>query len=371
MIPLFKVAMNQNIGQDITPVLTSGFITQGPKVDEFEKRLSCYIGNSHILTLNSATSGLTLALRLLNLKQGDEVLSTALTCTATNWPILANNLKIKWVDVDKKTGNLDLHDLKNKLSTTTKAIIVVHWGGYPVDLDQLEEIQNYCLDKFGFKPIVIEDCAHAFGAEYKGVKLGNRNICVFSFQAIKHLTTGDGGMITLPSEELYNRAKLLRWYGIDRNARNFNLKDFRLEKDINEWGYKFHMNDISATIGISNFDLAISNLDKHRQNSAYYFEKLKDIESISLMENIYNGSWWIYTMRILGGRKQEFIDYMKEKGVAVSQVHNRNDHHTCVSEFKSHLPNLDELELELICIPVGWWLSQKERENIIELIKLF
>ena len=97
--------------------------------------------------------------------------------------------------------------------------------------------------------MVVEDCAHAFGAEYNGKKLSNHgNICVYSTQAIKHLTTGDGGIITLPNEKLYNRCKLLRWFGIDRDKRNFKGKDFRLEHDIAEYGYKYHMNDINATI---------------------------------------------------------------------------------------------------------------------------
>lgn len=356
MIPLFKVAMNPKVSEQLEPILTGGFITQGPQVEEFEKRLGEYIGNPYVLTLNSATSGLTLALRLLNLQPLDEVLSSALTCTATNWPILANNLNIKWVDVDTSTCNLDLTDLSNKISNKTKAIMAIHWGGTPNDLDKLAV--------FGLP--VIEDCAHAFGAEYKGKKLGNHgNICVFSFQAIKHLTTGDGGMIVLPTRELYERAKLLRWYGIDRNARNFNLKDFRLEKDILEWGYKFHMNDINATIGIANMQLAIDNLKKHQENAQYYFLNIKP-NGCQLMENNQTSSWWIFTIKIQ--RKQEFINYMKEQGIIVSQVHNRNDKHSCVAQFKTNLPNLDQLENEIVCIPVGWWLTQQDLDKIITCI---
>lgn len=368
MIPLFKVAMNPDMSS-VTQVLSSGFITQGPKVEEFEKLLGDYIGNK-VLTLNSATSGLTLAIRLLGVNPGDEVLSCPLTCTATNWPILANNLKIKWVDVDKSNANMDLKDLKNKISEKTKIILVVHWGGTPIDLDELKEIQKYCFEKYGFTPMIIEDCAHAFGAEYKGKKLGNHgNICVFSFQAIKHLTTGDGGMIILPNEELYQRAKLLRWYGIDRNERNFNLKDFRLEKDIKEWGYKFHMNDISASIGIANFNIAIQNLELHRKNAQTFFEKLKNVRGLTLLENDIKSAWWIYSFKIQ--KKQEFINFMKDKGVTVSQVHNRNDNHSCVSEFKTILPNLDSLEMELICIPVGWWLTDTNISYIVEQIVEF
>ena len=378
MLSLFKVAMNPNVSDFVNPVLQSGFITQGPKVKEFEKQLSDYVGNDKLLTLNAATSGLTLALRLLfksdgewpGMVKGDEVLTSALTCTATNWPILANDLNIKWVDVDQNTANMNLDDLKDKLSPTTKVILVVHWGGTPTNLNKLKELQDYSFDTFGFRPMIIEDCAHAFGSEYEGRKLGcHGNICVFSFQAIKHLTTGDGGMIILPNDSLYERAKLLRWYGIDRNARNFNRKDFRLEKDIAEWGYKFHMNDISATIGLSNLSLAIENSGKHQANAKYFSEHLRNIEGVTLMKHDDSSSYWIYSMKV--DRKQDFINFMKDNGIAASQVHNRNDNHSCVSKYKTCLPNLDQLEDRLICIPVGWWLTQENLEHIVEKVKEF
>ena len=268
MIPLFKVFMSDTVAQPLIDVVTSGFITQGPKVEEFENALKNFIGNQYVLTLNSATAGLTLALRLLKNADNDwpgfnddedVVLTPALTCFATTASIMANNVKIQWLDVDLNTSNIDITDLKNKLSKKTKVIYVVHWGGNPVDLDSLKEVQEYSFQKFGFRPMIVEDCAHAFGAEYNGKKIGNNeNICVFSLQAIKHLTTGDGGIITLPNENLYNRCKLLRWYGIDRDKRNYNGKDFRLENDIVEYGYKFHMNDINATIGLCNLPLHLT-----------------------------------------------------------------------------------------------------------------
>jgi dTDP-4-amino-4,6-dideoxygalactose transaminase len=250
-LSLFKVFMSPGISKPLIDTLQSGFISQGKKVEEFESKLKEWFNYPYILTLNSATSGLILAIKVLNLVEGDEILSSPLTCFATNVSILANGLNIKWVDVDPETCNINLDDLKNKITAKTKAILLVHWGGYPVDLDKIKEIQKYTVDKFGFKIHVIEDCAHAFGAEYKNQKIGTHgNICVFSLQAIKHLTTGDGGLIFLPNKELYDRVKLLRWYGIDREYKN--NKDYRLENDISEWGYKYHMNDINATIGIEN-----------------------------------------------------------------------------------------------------------------------
>lgn len=382
-IPLFKVFMSKDVLKPVNEVLMSGQITQGPQVELFESSLKNFIGNPYILTLNSATAGLTLALRLLKNKderfnwqgfdeENDIVLTPALTCFATTASILANNVNIRWLDVDLETANIDLLDLKRKLNKNTKVIYVVHWGGYPVDLDGLRELQEYSMQQFGFRPMIVEDCAHAFGAEYNGGKIGGKgsewNICVFSLQAIKHLTTGDGGFITLPNEYLYDRCKLLRWYGIDRDKRNYKGKDLRLENDIAEYGYKFHMNDINATIGLYNLPHISRLLDKNRANAAYFDEQLKNIEGIKLMKfnPKCNSAYWLYSIRILDGKKQEFIEKMKEAGIMTSQVHNRNDIHSCVKEFQETLPNLDLLEKELVCIPVGWWLSNEDKKKILK-----
>jgi dTDP-4-amino-4,6-dideoxygalactose transaminase len=386
MIPLFKVFMSEDVLKPVNEVLMSGQITQGPQVELFESSLKNFIVNPYILTLNSATAGLTLALRLLKNKderfnwQGfdednDIVLTPALTCFATTASILANNVNIRWLDIDLETANIDLLDLKSKLNKNTKVIYLVHWGGYPVDLDGLRELQEYSMQQFGFKPMIVEDCAHAFGAEYNGGKIGGKgsegNICVFSLQAIKHLTTGDGGFITLPNEYLYDRCKLLRWYGIDRDKRNYKGKDLRLENDIAEYGYKFHMNDINATIGLYNLPHISGLLDKNRANAAYFDEQLKNIEGIKLMKfnPKCNSAYWLYSIRILDGKKQEFIEKMKEAGIMTSQVHNRNDINSCVKDFKESLPNLDLLEKELVCLPVGWWLSEEDINCIVTKIK--
>ena len=353
MIPLFKVFMSDTVAQPLIDVVTSGFITQGPKVEEFENALKNFIGNQYVLTLNSATAGLTLALRLLKNADNDwpgfnddedVVLTPALTCFATTASIMANNVKIQWLDVDLNTSNIDITDLKNKLSKKTKVIYVVHWGGNPVDLDSLKEVQEYSFQKFGFRPMIVEDCAHAFGAEYNGKKIGNNeNICVFSLQAIKHLTTGDGGIITLPNENLYNRCKLLRWYGIDRDKRNYNGKDFRLENDIVEYGYKFHMNDINATIGLCNLPHMNEILEKNRKNAAYFDENLKNVNGIQLMKNNPKcaSAYWLYSLRVLNDKKMDFMTKMKDAGIMTSQVQHRNDINSCVKDYVEELKNLD------------------------------
>lgn len=373
--------MSEDVIHPLNNVLMSGFISQGEMVDKFEQKLKEYFNNEYILTLNSATSGLTLALRLLieaneeedwpgfN-KDEDIVLTPVLTCFATTASILANDVKIKWIDTDNTTANVCINDIKNKLNYNTKILYIVHWGGYPVDLDKLKDLQEEHKIKYGYKFKIVEDCAHAFGAEYKGKKLGcHDNICVFSFQAIKHLTTGDGGAIVLPNKKLYDRCKLLRWFGIDRDKRNYNRTDFRLENDIIEYGYKFHMNDINATIGYYNLFHINKLLEKNRRNYSYLYENLTEIGDITLFENNNDriSSCWLFTLKV--ERKNDFIEKMKKNGIMTSQVHNRNDLNTCVKKFSEELININELEKKLICIPVGWWLELNDLDYIISKIK--
>lgn len=377
LIHLFKVYMNNEIDTYILPTIKSGMITQGSKVEEFESKLKEYFNYPYILTLNSATSGLTLAYRLLNLDPNfDKVISTPLTCFATNAAILANNLNIIWADTDTNTCNIDLQDVKNKINKDTKVLTFVHWGGVPVNLDIVEELKTYTKNTYGNELYVVEDCAHSFGTEFNGKKLGTHgNICVFSLQAIKHLTTGDGGLIFLPNEEMYKRAKLLRWFGIDRERRSLPGSDFRLESDITEYGYKFHMNDINASIGLANLVNIQENIDKCYNNGQYYNQNLKNIESIELFNYIDNTrpSYWIYTIKVLNGRKNEFIEYMKNKNIVTSQVHARNDKHSCLQNalYKEELKILDILEAQIVSIPVGWWISTDELKYIVDTIKNF
>lgn len=386
-IQLFKVHMAPTAADEVAKILNSGYIGQGPKVEEFESQLKNYFNNDYLVTLNSGTSGLHLALNLLKkpnntvmvdghsfsekrwpgLNEGDEILSTALTCTATNFPTLANNLKIKWVDIDPETLNMDLDDLERKISPKTKVIILVHWGGYPNDLDRIKQIQQKTYELYGFKPAVIEDGAHSFGSKYKGKHLGNHgNMIMYSLQAIKHITSIDGGILILPYMDLYKRAKLQRWYGIDRDS---NRKDFRCEADIEEWGFKFHMNDVSATVGIENLKHAADIIKKHQENAAYYDKHLKDTPGVTLLKRHEDreSAFWIYSMLV--ENRDGFYDHMKKCNIVVSQVHERNDKHTCVKEYKSFLPNLDNTIDKVVSIPVGWWVTEEEREYIVKCIK--
>jgi dTDP-4-amino-4,6-dideoxygalactose transaminase len=387
-IDLFKVFMAPTAAEEVGKVLNSGYIGQGPKVEEFEKKLRDYFDHDYVSTLNSGTSGLHLALHLLKkpaknvnvyhgavavesnwpgLEHGDEVLATPMTCTASNWPILANGLKIKWVDIDPTTLNIDLDDLERKITPKTKVIMLVHWGGYPNDLDRLKEIQTNALFRFGFKPAIIEDGAHSFGSKYKNKLIGTHgNLTMFSLQAIKHLTSVDGGLLLSPHNELHRRTKLMRWYGIDRDG---DRKDFRCEADVEEWGFKFHMNDVCATVGLENLKHVDDIVRKHKSNAIFYDNNLTDISGVKLLDRKegHDSAFWIYSLLV--ENRDGFYRHMNDCGVAVSQVHERNDKHTCVRDYRTALPSLDKTIGKIVSIPVGWWVSDENREYIVDCIK--
>lgn len=368
-IPLFKVFMSEDVLKPVNDVLMSGYVGQGPQVDLFEKILSDYIGNPHVCTVNSGTSGLQLALHMLKdqaTPERNEILTTPLTCTATNFPILSEGYKIKWVDLNPFTCNVDLVDLRRKISPKTLGIMVVHWGGYPVDLNELKNIQDQCENLYDYRPPVIEDCAHAFGAKFNGKMLGTHgNTCMFSFQAIKHLNTADGGLLVSPTDQQHRRAKLLRWYGLDRTS----SADFRCSQMIEEAGFKYHMNDVAATIGIHNFPHIHRILQSHRQNANYLHQQLFGCNTVGVMERQLDreSSDWVFTIRV--NRRDDFMRKMKEYGIGVSRVHDRNDKHPCLKEFRIPLPHTDLTCDQMCCLPCGWWLSQEDLEYIVECVK--
>lgn len=359
-IPLFKVFMPKSVIKPLKRVLFSGYIGEGPQVENFENKLRPWFGSQNILALNSGTSAIQLALRLADVSWGDEVISTPMTCVATNEPILSMGARIVWADIDPDTGNIDPEDVAKKITKKTKAIVVVHWGGYPCELEMLNKLAS----NHGIK--LIEDACHAFGATYHGKMIGSiSDFTCFSFQAIKEITTVDGGALVCKSHRDFQRGRLLRWYGINRKE---NRKDFRCEKDIPESGYKFHMNDVTATIGIEQLRHVEANLKKNRANAIQYNNIFSALANVNPLR--YKGdkmsSYWLYTLKV--NNRIEFMEFMKKAKIVVSQVHARNDKHTMFKDFLVCLPGVDEFVSKQICIPVGWWLRRQNLKYIIDTI---
>lgn len=369
-IPLFKVfSPTKEILAALEPVLESGMLTQGPRVDEFEEILKKKFLNENLVTVNTGTSAIHLALHLCGVRAGDSVVVSPLTCFATVAPVLAMQANVVWADTDPETFNIDLDDIVYKSNENTKALLFVHWGGAPVDTKLLKEKFELAGKKL---PTIIEDCAHSQGAlrynyPVASLEASPPSYCEFSLQAIKHINTFDGGILTLPTKSEYDRAKLVRWYGIDREEKG--RKDFRAEIDIKEWGYKFHMNDLNAAVGIVQmryFDKVVS---AHKDNASYYNKALKNFSDVKLQKipSCVESSYWLYTMKV--ENREGFMKHMRDCGVVTSRVHQRTDIHTCVSMFKTELPKLDSFNENIVNIPVGWWVSEDDREYIVDCIK--
>ena len=355
-IPLFKVFMPKSVMDPLREVLFSGYIGEGPRVQAFEQALGPWFGSGNVLTVNNGTAALQLALRLANVGPGDEVISTPVTCVATNMPILAAGAKIVWADIDPWTGNIDPQDIARKITPRTRAVMVVHWGGYPCELDEIHGIAG---DR-GIK--VIEDACHAFGASYHGSPIGSHSdFTCFSFQAIKEITTVDGGSLVCRAKGDLERGRLLRWYGIDRRQKR---RDFRCEEDIPEWGYKSHMNDVAACIGLEQLKHVEGNLARTRKHAAVYDAAFKGLDAVRpvMMQKDRLSSYWLYTLRAKD--RARFMAAMEKARITVSQVHARNDTHTAFRASACRLPGVDEFTAEHVCIPVGWWLSDEQVEYV-------
>lgn len=389
-IPLFKVYMSDKAASNVADVLASGFIGEGPQVKAFESELSNFFqahrSNTDIITVNSATSAEHLIYHTLKsdrkfvktyewgqsivnwpaLEPDDEVLSTALTCTATNWPIINEGLNLRWVDVDPLTLNMSIEDLANKIDKKTRVVTVVHWGGNPIDMARLEAVVRKAEEEYGRPIMIIEDCAHSFGGKYEdGRYIGFRgNFATFSLQAIKHITSVDGGFIVSPYQSFTKEAKLLRWYGIDREGPR---ADFRCEADIPEAGYKYHMNDVSAAVGRANLAEADHVLERYRSNGEFYERALSGVEGVTLTPKLGTPAYWLYSLHVEG--RDNFMKYMNENGVATSRVHERNDLHTCTAPYRADLPGVEKAVSTMISIPVGFWVTDEDREYIVDLIK--
>ena len=287
----------------LTEVLYSGYIAEGKYVQEFEEKLSSLIGNPYCLALSSGTAALHIALELIGIKEGDEVISTALTAEPTNTTIMLKNAKVVFADVDLNTGLILPESIESLINERTKAIMVVHYAGMVCDMDKINSISEK------YKIPVIEDAAHALLSKYKEHYVGyNSRYTCFSFQAIKHLTTVDGGMLFLNNSIEYERARKLRWFGLDK-------KIPRLDNDITEAGYKYNMNNVNAAIGLVQLEYLTDNVFKYINNGQYYDKELKNVEGISLINYYENTepSYWLYTLKVKN--RDGFVKMLDRKSV--------------------------------------------------------
>jgi dTDP-4-amino-4,6-dideoxygalactose transaminase len=364
-IPLFKVFMAESVKDAVARVLYSGYIGEGEEAKAFERELAARLGVAGVVTVNSGTSALHLACHMSVDGVADaEIITTPMTCMATNTSIVQNRARIVWADVDPLTGNIDPDEIEPLINDKTRAIMMVHWGGSPCDIDRICEI-----GRANGIP-VIEDAAHALGSTYRGRPIGQHSDFVaFSFQAIKQVTTVDGGCLVCKQPQDGSRGRLLRWYGIDRTLRE-NI-DLRCEIDVAEAGYKFHMNDVAAAIGRENLKHLDWILMRHRDNARFYDAAFRGTNNVRVAPENPDGAsaYWVYTIHV--ANRDELIQELRKQGIGASKVHARNDTHSAFAESLRPLPGCEEFNRTHLCIPVGWWVSEADRGRVADAVIRF
>lgn len=359
IVPLVKVGMPpaDRLMPALEVTLMSGQIGEGEEVRAFEAAFASMFGLPNTLAMSSGTAALHAALTLCGVGQGDEVISTAMTAEPTNVAILHVGARPVFADVDPKSGNLDPASVEAAITPRTKAILLVHYAGYPVRMAEISEIGR----RHGIP--VIEDCAHALGARYTGQPIGTLgDIGIFSFQAIKHMTTGDGGALTVRDESLLPEARRFRWFGLERGVD-------RTRTNITAVGYKYNMNNITATIGLRQLDIIQGRIDAHIENGRWFDSVLQTIPGLTpgAFDNVAEPSYWLYTL--LSDDWADVVARLDEIGVQASKLHLRNDRHEIFAGSRTDLPGLDRFYSRLVHLPCGWWVDAETRETIANALR--
>lgn len=352
MVPIFKPYMPENLSEGINQILYSGQLAYGKFGKEFEKELSNFIGNSTLLTTATYNQALLMVLSILDLKSGDEIIASPVSCLASNQPFAVKNLNIKWVDVNPNSGTIDSEHLRKIISKDTKAIFNNLFCGYAGDLDEI-----YALGKEYGIPI-IDDCIEAFGTEYKGRKTGNTgaDMSVFSFQTVRLPNTIDGGAIAFNNSKYFEKAKLVRDYGIERTNFRQDNGEINPNCDIKLEGYGATMSEINSYIGLQQMSQIDDLLLKQKSNAEKwksYFKQNVSAKSILVIEDV-KPNFWVYG--VLSENKTDFLQIMKDKGFSATGVHINNN---IYSVFKNtqQLSGVSEFMKKYVAIPSGWWIN--------------
>lgn len=354
----------------VVSALKEDYIATGPGIGQFEKEFAEYIGVKYAVAVSSGTAALHASCYAADIKPGDEVITTPLTFAASANCVLYCGGTPVFADVDDKTYNISPEEIERNITSKTKAIIPVHFTGQPCDMDAIHTIS----EKYGLK--VIEDAAHASGADYFGKKIGAlSDMTIFSFHPVKHMTTCEGGMITTNDENMYAKLKSFRAYCLTKEA------DQLIDKEVGPWhyeiqglGYNYRISDVMCALGRSQLKKLDKFVEKRREVAKRYNEELKDISDLILpyQQKGCNSSWHLYTIQIENGRRREVYTKMKEAGIGVDVHYLPVYKHPYYQEngYKNICcANAEKIYSQILSIPIFYTLSMEQQSYVIETIK--
>lgn len=372
-LPYGKQFIDKDDIQAVLNVLKSDFLTTGPTIKQFEDQIAVYAEAKYAVAFSSGTAALHGACFAAGISDGDEVITTPMTFAASANCILYQGGVPVFADIKPDTYNIDPNSLKDKITNKTKAIIPVHFTGQPAELDEILKIAQE------FNLIIIEDAAHALGATYKNKKIGSiGDMTMFSFHPVKHITTGEGGIITTNNEEYYQKLLQFRTHGITRDPGKLTENHGPWYYEMQFLGYNYRMTDIQAALGLSQLQKLDSFISKRKQYAAMYDEELKKLPEITLPTqlNYVDSSWHLYVIRLnllmLKADRKEIFQALQKENIGVN-VHYIPVH---MQPFYRHMgymlgicPQAEKLYTEFITLPLYSGMTEKDVKDVIKAMK--
>ncbi|GBF77508.1 pyridoxal-5'-phosphate-dependent protein [Paenibacillus sp. 598K] len=370
-IPVLQPSIGQEEIDAVAEVMRSGWLGLGPKTEQFEQEFAASVGSRFAAALNSGTAALHLALDILRVGPGDEVIVPSMTFISTVHAVRYVGADPVFADIEGDSLNLSVADIERKITPRTKAVIVVHMGGHPCDMDAIHKLAAH----HGIH--VVEDAAHACGAAYKGKPIGSISpLTCFSFHAVKNLTSGEGGAITCNAEWMARKIREKRWVGISRDTwiRSSSEKVYAWQYYVDEVGYKYHMNDLQAAIGL----VQLGKLDllngRRREVAERYQKELSDLPWLQLpQEKDYaRSSWHLYQVRLPDeARRDRLIGHLQEHNIATG-VHYYPCHlHPSYINTRAVVPFTLIVWKQILTLPIHPNLSDADMERIISRVREF
>ncbi|MDD0982934.1 DegT/DnrJ/EryC1/StrS family aminotransferase [Pseudomonas shahriarae] len=358
-ISLYNAVVLPEMEKVAVDVLRSGKIAGGDWVSKFEAEIEKVAGLPHVLSTVDMTAALYLALHLIGVDEGDEVLTTAFACLSTNSAIAQRKATPVWVDVSPASVSMDVADFESRITEKTKAVILYHVAGYPGPAREIAAICN----KHGIT--LIEDCNNAMLATHDSAPVGSfGDFAVYSFYPNRQINTTEGGALACRSAEMANRARKLRRFGIDFGTFRSKIGEINGGSDVPEIGWSMTLNNMCAALGCTQMTSLQARHDATQHNVARLRELTQDIAGLNTVSPIEGdiSAYWVLLFFV--ENRDEIIRRLKRSGVMASSIHQRNDIYSGFAGAQQYLPNTDFLQKHLVGIPCGWWLNEQDLLDI-------
>lgn len=364
MIPVSRPSLGSEELEEISKVFSTGWLGLGSTVFKFENTIKEYLGAKNVIAVNTGTSALHIALDAFGISEGDEVIVPSLTFCASVQVITALNAIPVFCEVEPETLNIDIENARKKITPKTKAIMPVHYCGNACDMDSL-------LDLGGKRNIlIIEDAAHAFGSSYKGKKIGSfGGVTCFSFDPIKNLTCGEGGAVVLADNVIAEEIRRKRILGIDKDTWHRYRNERAWFYEVTTQGYRYHMSNINAAIGIAQFKKFESFVQKKKDIVQKYNNAFININGVKILSwNLKETAPFTYIIRIINGDREDLIAFLKEKGVGTGIHYIPNHLQPFFKPFVTSLPVTEQIGEEILTLPLYYDMTDEQVSTVIEAV---